>query len=70
MAAAALLLVVTLVALGSGHGGEAFDPNPLQDFCVADATSKGKKHWPCVLLVSAPSVLIHTVPHISIFNFD
>ena len=42
MAAAALLLVAALVALGSGHGGEAFDPNPLQDFCVADSTSKGK----------------------------
>ncbi|EMS59189.1 Germin-like protein 5-1 [Triticum urartu] len=40
MAAAALLLVAALVALGSGHGGEAFDPNPLQDFCVADSTSK------------------------------
>ncbi|KAI4969453.1 hypothetical protein ZWY2020_000367 [Hordeum vulgare] len=40
MSAAALLLVAALVALGSGHGGEAFDPNPLQDFCVADATSK------------------------------
>uniref|UniRef100_R7W2X0 Germin-like protein 5-1 n=1 Tax=Aegilops tauschii TaxID=37682 RepID=R7W2X0_AEGTA len=39
MAAATLLLVLTVVALVSGHG-EAFDPNPLQDFCVADTTSK------------------------------
>ncbi|KAI4967037.1 hypothetical protein ZWY2020_034421 [Hordeum vulgare] len=39
MAAATLLLVLTVVALGSGHV-EAFDPNPLQDFCVADPTSK------------------------------
>ncbi|KAM0851570.1 hypothetical protein ACQ4PT_052341 [Festuca glaucescens] len=37
--AAMLLLVATLVALGSGRG-DAFDPNPLQDFCVADTTSK------------------------------
>ncbi|KAG8067418.1 hypothetical protein GUJ93_ZPchr0005g14975 [Zizania palustris] len=35
-----LLLVVTLLALGAGHGVLAFDPNPLQDFCVADTTSK------------------------------
>uniref|UniRef100_A0A0A8ZS07 Germin-like protein n=1 Tax=Arundo donax TaxID=35708 RepID=A0A0A8ZS07_ARUDO len=35
----AFLLVVTAVALGAGHGA-AFDPNPLQDFCVADTTSK------------------------------
>ncbi|XP_044429694.1 germin-like protein 5-1 [Triticum aestivum] len=39
MAAATLLLVLTVVALGSGHV-DAFDPNPLQDFCVADPTSK------------------------------
>ncbi|XP_062232471.1 germin-like protein 5-1 [Phragmites australis] len=37
--ASALLLVVTAVALGAGNGA-AFDPNPLQDFCVADTTSK------------------------------
>lgn len=37
--AALLLLVVTLVALGYGRG-DAFDPSPLQDFCVADTTSK------------------------------
>uniref|UniRef100_A0ACD5U6B1 Uncharacterized protein n=1 Tax=Avena sativa TaxID=4498 RepID=A0ACD5U6B1_AVESA len=37
--AAVLLLVVALVAVGSGRG-DAFDPNPLQDFCVADTTSK------------------------------
>ncbi|CAM0957429.1 unnamed protein product [Alopecurus aequalis] len=36
---ARLLLVVTLVALGSGRG-DAFDPSPLQDFCVTDPTSK------------------------------
>jgi hypothetical protein len=35
-----LLLVFTAVALGAGHG-TAFDPNPLQDYCVADPTSKG-----------------------------
>jgi hypothetical protein len=43
--AAMLLLVATLVALGSDRG-DAFDPNPLQDFCVADTTSKGKE-MPC-----------------------
>jgi hypothetical protein len=43
--AAMLLLVVALVALGSGRG-DAFDPSPLQDFCVADTTSKGKE-TPC-----------------------
>ncbi|KAL6619598.1 hypothetical protein ACP70R_034737 [Stipagrostis hirtigluma subsp. patula] len=35
----ALLVVVAAVALAAGHGA-AFDPNPLQDFCVADTTSK------------------------------
>ncbi|GJM94839.1 hypothetical protein PR202_ga11520 [Eleusine coracana subsp. coracana] len=35
----ALLLAFTAVALGAGHGA-AFDPNPVQDFCVADPTSK------------------------------
>jgi hypothetical protein len=40
--AAMLPLVLTLVALGSGRG-DAFDPSPLQDFCVADNTSKGKE---------------------------
>ncbi|KAF0926580.1 hypothetical protein E2562_026893 [Oryza meyeriana var. granulata] len=36
-----LLLVVTLLALAAGHGVVvAFDPNPLQDFCVYDTTSK------------------------------
>ena len=34
------LLLVFIVALAAGHGA-AFDPNPLQDFCVADSTSKG-----------------------------
>ncbi|KAL6864915.1 hypothetical protein ACP4OV_016066 [Aristida adscensionis] len=37
--ASALLLLVAAVALCAGHGA-AFDPNPLQDFCVADPTSK------------------------------
>jgi hypothetical protein len=35
-----LLVVFTAVALGAGHG-TAFDPNPLQDYCVADPTSEG-----------------------------
>uniref|UniRef100_A0A0E0KZI1 Germin-like protein n=1 Tax=Oryza punctata TaxID=4537 RepID=A0A0E0KZI1_ORYPU len=38
-----LLLLVTLLALAAGHVVVvvvAFDPNPLQDFCVADPTSK------------------------------
>ncbi|KAL6864914.1 hypothetical protein ACP4OV_016065 [Aristida adscensionis] len=35
----ALLLVVAAVALGAGHVA-ASDPSPLQDFCVADMTSK------------------------------
>ncbi|XP_048552318.1 germin-like protein 5-1, partial [Triticum urartu] len=39
MAAATLLLALAVVALGSGHV-VAFDPNPLQNFCVADPTSK------------------------------
>uniref|UniRef100_A0A0D9WDN9 Germin-like protein n=1 Tax=Leersia perrieri TaxID=77586 RepID=A0A0D9WDN9_9ORYZ len=35
------LLFLTLLALAAGHGVVvAFDPNPLQDFCVADTTSK------------------------------
>jgi quercetin dioxygenase-like cupin family protein len=37
MAASTLLLVIALVA---GHRVDAFDPNPLEDFCVADAASK------------------------------
>ncbi|CAM0912716.1 unnamed protein product [Alopecurus aequalis] len=40
MAASALLLVATLVALVASHGSDAFDPNPLQDFCVADTASE------------------------------
>ncbi|EMS67644.1 Germin-like protein 5-1 [Triticum urartu] len=43
MAAATLLLALAVVTLGSGHV-EAFDPNPLQDFCVADPTSKGNEN--------------------------
>ncbi|CAN6358810.1 unnamed protein product [Urochloa humidicola] len=39
MASALLLLVAAVIALAAGHGA-AFDPNPLQDFCVADSTSK------------------------------
>nr|CAB3460469.1 unnamed protein product [Digitaria exilis] len=39
--ASPLLLVAAavVIALVAGHGA-AFDPNPLQDFCVADTTSK------------------------------
>ncbi|EMS67645.1 Germin-like protein 5-1 [Triticum urartu] len=43
MAAATLLLALAVVTLGSGHV-EAFDPNPLQDFCVADPTSKDNEN--------------------------
>ncbi|KAJ1262051.1 hypothetical protein BS78_09G077800 [Paspalum vaginatum] len=39
MARALLLVFTAIVALGAGHG-DAFDPSPLQDFCVADPTSK------------------------------
>uniref|UniRef100_A0ACD5ZP05 Uncharacterized protein n=1 Tax=Avena sativa TaxID=4498 RepID=A0ACD5ZP05_AVESA len=40
-APSAFLLVTTiLVALGAGNVIDAFDPNPLQDFCVADNESK------------------------------
>ncbi|CAL5006664.1 unnamed protein product [Urochloa decumbens] len=38
-ASALLLVVAAVIALVAGHGA-AFDPNPLQDFCVADTTSK------------------------------
>ncbi|CAN6294999.1 unnamed protein product [Urochloa humidicola] len=38
MASALLPLVAAIIALVAGHGA-AFDPNPLQDFCVADNTS-------------------------------
>jgi len=34
------MVFTAVVALAAGHGA-AFDPNPLQDFCVADSTSKG-----------------------------
>ena len=37
MASPLLLVVAAVIALGAGHGA-AFDPNPLQDFCVADTT--------------------------------
>ncbi|CAL4902566.1 unnamed protein product [Urochloa decumbens] len=37
-ASALLLVVAAVIALVAGHGA-AFDPNPLQDFCVADTTS-------------------------------
>jgi len=40
MASPLLLVVAAVIALGAGHGA-AYDPNPLQDFCVADTTSKG-----------------------------
>jgi hypothetical protein len=40
MVSALLLVFTAVVALAAGHGA-AFDPNPLQDFCVADSTSKG-----------------------------
>ncbi|KAM0874916.1 hypothetical protein ACQ4PT_037130 [Festuca glaucescens] len=44
-AASMLLLVATLVA---SHGVDAFDPNPLQDFCVADNESKARVNGvPC-----------------------
>ncbi|TVU17078.1 hypothetical protein EJB05_33091 [Eragrostis curvula] len=38
--ASALLLVFAVATLGGAGLGAAFDPNPLQDFCVADPTSK------------------------------
>ena len=40
MVSALLMVFTAVVALAAGHGA-AFDPNPLQDFCVADSTSKG-----------------------------
>ncbi|EEE62648.1 hypothetical protein OsJ_17451 [Oryza sativa Japonica Group] len=43
MVGRSLLLLLLLVTLAAGHGVVvvvAFDPNPLQDFCVADPTSK------------------------------
>jgi len=39
----ALLQVLTAVVAAAVHVA-AFDPNPLQDFCVADSTSKGLIH--------------------------
>ncbi|CAD6334373.1 unnamed protein product [Miscanthus lutarioriparius] len=39
MVSALLMVFTAVVALAAGHGA-AFDPNPLQDFCVADSTSK------------------------------
>lgn len=44
MVGRSLLLLLLLVTLAAGHGVVvvvAFEPNPLQDFCVADPTSKG-----------------------------
>ncbi|EAY96868.1 hypothetical protein OsI_18787 [Oryza sativa Indica Group] len=43
MVGRSLLLLLLLVTLAAGHGVVvvvAFDPNPLQDFCVADPTRR------------------------------
>jgi len=45
-----VLLAAALVALASWQQAIAYDPSPLQDFCVADKNSPGTHVYACMLL--------------------
>jgi len=45
-----ILLAAALVALASWQQAIAYDPSPLQDFCVADKNSNGTHVYACMLL--------------------
>ena len=47
-----VLLAAALVALASWQQAIAYDPSPLQDFCVADKNSPGTHVYACMLLNS------------------